>query len=271
MIDLHMHSRISDGSYTVDELIKEALTKGLKMISITDHDTHYDWSHRSTETLSVMGGLEVSAYDYDVSKKVHLLLYGNQLKLVYVNSVIKDTLSKRHLNSTRQLKIIREAGYEIDESTLNHSLENILYKQHIMEALKNQGYTDTLNGDLYIKLFKNNGIAVGDIDYPNVMDVIQAARRDKAFVVLAHPGLSKVFNRVPLYVKEGLQGIETYHGLSSLVDQNQSRLLAKEYNLIETIGSDFHGIYGIEPAMGDVNVPFVEQEKLYQYFKNHIK
>lgn len=265
MIDIHMHSTISDGSETIEALIKRANQKQLKLIAITDHDTYHDWSHLSNETLNVVGGMEISAYDYEVSKKVHLLIYGNQLSLKHVKSVICETLSKRHQNSMRQLNIIKDAGYDIDYENLNKSDENILYKQHIMEGLKRKGYTQTLNGDLYQKLFKNNGIAQGDIDYPDVFEVIQAAVKDHVFVVLAHPGLSGVFDRIPNYVKFGLKGIETYHGLATEKIRHQAKIYAKTHQLIETIGSDFHGHYGVEPDIGSVEAPQDISQKLYAY------
>ena len=39
MIDLHLHSSVSDGSLTPSQLIEEALIIKLKAIAITDHDT----------------------------------------------------------------------------------------------------------------------------------------------------------------------------------------------------------------------------------------
>ena len=38
MIDLHIHSNLSDGTDTVEELLKKLLEKGIKTFSITDHD-----------------------------------------------------------------------------------------------------------------------------------------------------------------------------------------------------------------------------------------
>lgn len=265
-----MHSTVSDGSYKVQELIELALKKQLKLIAITDHDTYYDWSHLSTPELTIIGGMEISAYDFDVSKKVHLLLYGNQLKLEHVKPVIQHTLKKRHANSTRQLNAIIQAGYQIHVDELKKSEEGILYKQHIMEGLVQHNYATTLNGSLYKKLFKDFGVATGDIEYPNVLDVIHAAKKDGIFVVLAHPGLSDVFDRVPLYVQAGLQGIETYHGLSNLHEQAISREIASQYQLVETIGSDFHGYYGIEPEIGSVKSSVESQRKLLEFINNSV-
>ena len=39
MIDLHTHTDESDGSYSPEQLIREAVETGLDALAITDHDT----------------------------------------------------------------------------------------------------------------------------------------------------------------------------------------------------------------------------------------
>lgn len=38
MVDLHVHTTVSDGVFTPDELIQQAIKKGLKVLCITDHN-----------------------------------------------------------------------------------------------------------------------------------------------------------------------------------------------------------------------------------------
>ena len=39
MIDLHIHSKASDGKLTVQEIFKEAKKRNIRFMSITDHDS----------------------------------------------------------------------------------------------------------------------------------------------------------------------------------------------------------------------------------------
>ena len=39
MIDLHTHTNYSDGTWSVEKLLKEAQQTGVEMLAITDHDT----------------------------------------------------------------------------------------------------------------------------------------------------------------------------------------------------------------------------------------
>lgn len=265
MLDLHMHSTYSDGSESIETLILDAKKKKLSLIAITDHDTYYDWSSRSTSDLTILSGMEISAYDYLISKKVHLLVYGNNLKFKHLKQHIELTLPRRHENSLKQLAYIQSKGYDINIETLKTSQEGILYKQHIMENLVQNGHTDTINGALYQSLFKQNN-PVGDILYPDVLDVLHAAKKDQLMIILAHPGLSGVLGEVDRYVHAGLKGIETYHSLANPNEIAIAHEYALRNHLIETIGSDYHGKYGIEPPIGSSKLSDAKKRELYMKF-----
>ena len=42
--DLHVHTNYSDGTHSIEEVIRLAKNRGIKVVAITDHDTlyHYD-------------------------------------------------------------------------------------------------------------------------------------------------------------------------------------------------------------------------------------
>ena len=75
-MDCHMHSTVSDGSFTISQLIERAKQNGLDAIVLTDHDT---LSQRNqipeTEGVQVFAGIEISAYDYKNDFRVHMLGY----------------------------------------------------------------------------------------------------------------------------------------------------------------------------------------------------
>ena len=77
--DLHCHTKMSDGSTSIDEVIMIAKRRGIKTISITDHDT-FAGSIRGKILgkrlgIEVITGAEISAYDYNRNRKVHILCY----------------------------------------------------------------------------------------------------------------------------------------------------------------------------------------------------
>ena len=77
--DLHCHTKISDGSVGIEEIIVMAKRKGLSAISITDHDSTAGATRAviigKRQQVKVIHGVEFSAYDKQRGKKMHLLCY----------------------------------------------------------------------------------------------------------------------------------------------------------------------------------------------------
>ena len=84
MIDLHIHSSFSDGTFTPTQLVEEAVKKGIKVISLTDHDSveGNDEFLACAESYDIkaISGLEISA-EYtvpsngNVNGAMHILGY----------------------------------------------------------------------------------------------------------------------------------------------------------------------------------------------------
>ena len=77
--DLHCHTKMSDGSVTIEELVILAKNKGITTISVTDHDTFAGSTRAKVfakrHGVTVIPGIEISAFDYDRNQKVHVLCY----------------------------------------------------------------------------------------------------------------------------------------------------------------------------------------------------
>ncbi|WP_037573059.1 PHP domain-containing protein [Spirochaeta cellobiosiphila] len=265
LIDLHLHSWVSDGSYSPRNLMKLAQERGIAALSLTDHDTveHQgeNESMASRFNLLYLRGIEISAFDPDTGRKVHILGYQYNRNPYHIQDLCSATLKKRHNNTLEQIQIIQAQGYPVtvqeveDKAYCLNSHSRCLYKQHIMAVLKDKKITTEIYSDLYRELFKSGGIAARDISYVTYHDAIAAIKADGGIPVLAHPGQSAVYDLVPHMVYLGLQGIELAHPDHSSDDYKKVRALANEYDLICTGGSDFHGEYGKEDALGLMTVP----------------
>ena len=161
--DLHMHSTVSDGSFTIPELIARARQNGLDVIAITDHDTLSQRFQIPADTgLQVLTGIEISAYDYENDFRVHMLGYGIQ-KPEVTEQAVHPTLEARHANSLKQIEILNQHGYEIDLSQLRRADGKYIYKQHIMDDLVRRGKAPDMFGEFYQKTFKHGGICDFDL------------------------------------------------------------------------------------------------------------
>lgn len=256
-VDMHIHSTISDGSYTMEEIVEMAEKKKLDAIVITDHDT---LSHAQklpeSNKVKVMAGIEVSAYDYDRDYRVHVLGYGIQNPDI-VEKVVHPTLEARHANSLRQIEILNEQGFGIDIDRIKKADGKYIYKQHIMDWLVNKGQVKELFGEFYYRTFKNNGMCHFDIEYINPLMAIKAIKDAGGYAVLAHSGQQQNFELIPQLVNAGLDGLEINHHANAEKDKVIIREYADKYNLFLTGGSDCHGKY--EPNSPEVGDYIAEQ------------
>ncbi|MDO5028218.1 MAG: PHP domain-containing protein [Bacillota bacterium] len=269
--DFHLHSNFSDSSRSVEDIIDLAKAKGLEAISIVDHDTTETYAYIKTldldQTLKIIPGLEISAYDYKNMRKVHLLAYNYQEPAVNINRLCQETLAKRNANSEEKLRLLEENSYAIDHDQINRSKNSTqtLYKQHIMAGLTGGDFNSKAYQDLYKSIFKNGGLADFDIEYVDVFKAMEAVLADGGLPVLAHPGELDSFSIVGDLVAKGLKGIEVYHSSHSKEDEQRALNLAQDYGLFITGGSDDHGAYGKKVDLGTVDL---DQDQLGPLLKS---
>ena len=253
--DLHIHTDISDGSLTTEEVIKLAKENGLTHIAITNHDTVKGLKEAieigKKYDIVVIPGIEISAYDYKRNRKVHLLGYGIDLEGKNITKLCEKLLKDRNEMTLKQVKIIKSLGYDINEEEVKAygKNSNVSYKQHIMKVMMDKGYINELYPPLYKELFKH-GPCNMEIKYIDVFEAIDATIKDNGLPVVAHPGQMNSYELIEELADKGLVGIEKYHISHSEEDCKKVDELLKKYNLIATGGSDFHGNYAKNRTLG---------------------
>jgi phosphoribosyl 1,2-cyclic phosphate 1,2-diphosphodiesterase len=255
-VDLHCHTNISDCSMSFDEILELASAEKISHLAITNHDTTLGLEEMvrkgKERNIEIIPGIEISAYDDIRKTRVHILGFFIEPGHEAIKKRCDPLLVKRHEASRLMVGKIIEAGYTISWEQVKRIAEGGtgVYKQHIMHALINNGYTDSIYGDLYKKLFSRGqngterGIAFVPVEYVDAKTAIQAITEAGGVPVLAHPGQYNNFPAVPELVDAGLQGIEVWHPLHGPEDEEKAKRFAEEYNLVMTGGSDFHGFYG---------------------------
>lgn len=256
MIDLHLHSNYSDGSESMEEVVKRAKQAGLTEISFVDHDRQINVAEARRLSklydMKIIPGIEISAYDFVRNRKVHILGYRYKEDAQHIATLCDTVLQRRQQHSLAQLEKIIAAGYDIQakevEKYAKHS--EVIYKQHMMHALTDAPFQSEQYQSLYRSLFKGDGIASGDITYVCAIDAVEAIVKDDGIAVLAHPGQLDSFELVPTLVSHGLRGIERNHFDHTPAHVERVDELARTYHLVMTGGSDYHGIYGKGVSLG---------------------
>lgn len=103
-VDFHIHSNESDGKMTPNEIVEQAKKKGLKYISICDHNTidAYLNSNILSEDI-VIPGVEFDCYYKGVL--IHILAYGIDIDRKEIKSLFSESKLGCRLNMYRALKL----------------------------------------------------------------------------------------------------------------------------------------------------------------------
>lgn len=269
-VELHCHTNISDCPLSIDEVVELAQSEGVSHLAITNHDTTKGLEEAIATGkrygMEIIPGIEISGFDFERGRRVHILGYFIEPGHEALETLCQPLVNQRHRASEEMVERLIAAGYSITWERckeLAHGGTGV-YKQHIMHALIEAGYTDSIYGPLYKKLFNRGqngespGIAFIPMEYIDAKFAVEAIRLAGGVPVLAHPGQYGNFEMVPELVGAGLEGIEVWHPLHHQEHEEQASQLANHYNLIMTGGTDFHGEYGEQQILIGSKSPGLE-------------
>ena len=272
--DLHTHSRYSDGMLWPEEIVCIASKKGLRYLSITDHDTvdsqFFIEALSIQYNITIIPGLELSTEYKD--NEVHILAYFININDISLNQLLDRTKESRII---RAKDIIAKLNYmDIDINYEEVVREGVaIGRPHIAKVLVAKGYTSNTKAAFQQYLIKGKPAYVGrcKIAYKDALKLISSC---KGIPVLAHPGELYRGIHIEELIKEfkvyGLKGIEVFHPSHSLKQSNDYYNLAKKYSLLITGGSDCHGSFlETENIIGNYGI---DENLINKFIKlNHIK
>ena len=271
LADLHCHSRMSDGSLGIEDIVTLAKRRELSALSITDHDNMSGLTRAAIlcerYDILLVPGVEISAYDSKRGRKVHLLCYLPDKPNRLEGILYKSNEARQKAGQEMACKVMKLYPILPEHIAKYAAGSKAVYKQHIMHALMDFGYTDAIFSDLYRELFdEKHGTCHVEAEYPDVNDVVRMIRVAGGLIVLAHP---KIFDSLEVgteLAKEGfLDGIEAWSPKNGSECTARSLALCKEYNLIPTGGSDFHGLYNSAQApLGSFTTPESSLRALFE-------
>lgn len=261
-IDLHCHTKISDGSIGIEELLAIAKRRGLSAIAVTDHDAVVGATRAAMigkrQGIEVIHGVEFSAIDKQRNEKVHVLCYMCDSPDRLEGLCRQIAVSRRTAATEMVRKVMRYFPLVPESVTRCAAGSTTIFKQHIMHALIDAGYADSFYGETYQKLFsRDGGCAHVDIEYPDVRSVIDLIHSAGGLAILAHPAF---YGNLPLMEElngDGLlDGIEVWHPDHTNEDKEVLKDFAQIHNLLMTGGTDFHGMYSrTSRPLGNTEIP----------------
>lgn len=243
--DMHVHSALSDGTYTYRELIDIASSFGLKGISITDHDVISKEivavkSYAREKGIHLIHGLEFSTQ----FSNVHILAYNIDLSQEGLWEYLKVEQAKRYEAVQEMCLRAKKKGMDIDfEEVLVAANNGTLGRPHIAAVLQQKGYVKDIYEAFHKYLKKGQSVYAGYKKHHHT-EIVRKILEWKGIPVLAHLALvaqeiqDDVFQECR---EEGLRGLEAYYPRFNEQQTNKLLELAQKHGLLISGGSDFHG------------------------------
>jgi len=277
-IDLHLHTSISDGSDSLEELLDNVRAAGISLFSVSDHDAILG-GLRMPELLThgdpdFIRGVEFSCKDE--LGKYHVLGYGYDPDAPAIQEVVEQGHALRMEKLTGRLNYLNEEfGFQFPQEELDmlYAKENP-GKPHIALMMIKHGYAESIQEAIekYIdkKRFRNKHVR------PEV--AIEGILKSGGIPVLAHPCYGsgdelilkdEMEERLRRLMGFGLMGLEGYYsGFPQKLSQEMIGL-AEKYGLYVTAGSDYHGANKMVP-LGDNDLEDAAQgpEGLHRFLQD---
>jgi len=266
-IDLHIHSKNSDGSFTVEKIIEIAKLRHISMLSITDHDSII--CQQKASSLAKKNGIRyISGVELNVTfnssqnsdqKSIYLDFLGynfdpdncqlqNKLRQIakYRQKRAEKILKK--LNIEFKKKQIKELTKD-DLDNIQHSVDGVFGRPHIADYLVKKGIAQNRN-----EAFDRYLVKCNVPKYPLFLkDASKLLRNAGGKIILAHPNdphgtsllkLSSHLDKQTEIITDSflplIDGIECWHSRNDTKTTNHYVTYSKKHGLLMTGGSDCH-------------------------------
>lgn len=269
--DLHCHTKLSDGSLGIDDLIVLAKKQGINTISITDHNCQAGNVRGELigkrHDVRVIPGVELSSTDSQTGEEVDILCYLADSPARLEGLCRRNMLACKKasqfmvLGTAKKYNITPELIVKCATGSTN------IYICHIMRALIESGFTNEFYGEIYKELFTigESTSVYFKAKYDDTKSVIDAIHESGGIAVLAHPGRYS-FEFVERMISYGLDGLEVWCPENSEEQTEKYIAYTKKNKLLALGGSGFRGMYNEKPlTVGSYVTPDKQFDELMSY------
>lgn len=248
-IDLHTHSRVSDGTASPRDLVHAAAAAGLDVVAITDHDTTLGWDEAAGAAveagIGLVRGIEVSTCFRGTG--VHLLAYLPDASDVPLQEELARIVAGRQDRVPTMLARLRALGIPATPEALAEAAggSQVTGRPHIADLLVHLGVVRDRD-EAFARYLADGGPAFVDRYAADLVAMIGLVRGAGGVPVLAHPwgrGSAPVLDEPAIVglTEAGLAGLEVDHLDHDPSTRARLREIAGRLDLVVTGSSDHHG------------------------------
>jgi predicted metal-dependent phosphoesterase TrpH len=269
-IDLHAHTRHSDGTFEPRESVALALERGLRVLAVTDHDTTAGVPEAEEAAagsgLEIVPGVEFSA-EYE-GGSIHVLSYWMDPEHREFNEELTRLREDRVRRGERMVERLQALGHPITwERVRQIAAGGSVGRPQVAQALVEAGVVQTIGDAFSDELIGTGGRAYVAKHALHPVDAVRLIGRAGGLAVLAHPahwrdGIPVPDALIEEMVEAGLDGIECAHPDHDPAVEALYREMAARHGLAATGSSDCHGTRYDPIRMGSRTTDPEEFEKL---------
>ena len=247
LVDMHLHTTASDGSFSPQEVVQMVKASGVKVFSLTDHDTTagvHEVEDEIPEGMEFFKGIEFSCKAGDI--KCHILGYSYDDNHPDFIKALAAAEAKREDKLAIRIEHLREVdGIELtaDEITELEAIPSA-GKPHIANILMRRGIPGTRTEII------NRYLEFGVESRISAELAIRAIKSSGGVAIWAHSlggeneihmNREELEGRLDVLQGIGIEGLECFY--SRYDDREIAMLLeiAESRGLLVSGGSDFHG------------------------------
>lgn len=246
--DLHAHSTASDGTLSPTELVERAHAAGVGALALTDHDTLEGLTEAAAAAqrlgIGFVPGVEVSVtWQGQTVHIVGLQVSGDTGAMQQGLDGLREFRDWRAEQMGRRLA---KAGIEgVFERARGLSNGRLISRTHFARALVELGHAETVR-KVFQHFLVNGKPGFVEGRWADLADAVGWIRQAGGQAVIAHPARykmtrSKLRRLIAAFSEVGGTAIEVVSGSHSRDDAFNMAQQAKDFGLLASAGSDYHG------------------------------
>ncbi len=247
LIDLHIHTNHSDGTFSVEEVFKKAKEENISALSITDHDTISALSSAKEISkkynIEFVPGIEFSCIHGNYN--LHILGYYFDFEDKDFVSKLQNIAESRIKRNKLIVEKLKNYNIHIDYNELEKSSKGTLTRANIAKQMVDRGYSFSIK-DAFSKYLDYDAPCYVKREKIHADYIIDMIHKAGGVAFLAHvnqikTGKINLENLISELSKLGLDGIEALYPEYSDKTLTFCNDICDKYSLLKSGGSDFHG------------------------------
>jgi len=248
LIDLHTHSRVSDGTQSPADVVGSAAAVGVDVLALTDHDTTSGWDEAAAAAvhhgIALVRGIEISCQHQGIS--IHLLGYLQDPTAADLLAELDQSRESRQSRARRIVELLsRDVPLSWDDVADHIEPGATIGRPHIADALVAKGIVTSRETAFAEYLFSGSRYYASHLA-PDPVRAVRLLGEAGGVAVMAHPFASLRGRVVEDSVIEamagaGMAGLEVHHRDHDPAQVRHGLELASSLGLFVTGSSDYHG------------------------------